>query len=52
MPVPSEAAVGTQLSAILLLELSRSTWLVTSLSPGNGERMSRHAVPVATCRRC
>lgn len=25
------------------LELSRSTWLVTSLSPGGGGRMSRHA---------
>ena len=46
MSVPSEAAVSTQLNAIFLsLELSRSTWLVTSLSPGNGERMSRHAVP-------
>jgi transposase len=46
MSVLSEAAVSTQLNAIFLsLELSRSTWLVTSLSPGNGERMSRHAVP-------
>jgi len=26
------------------LELSRSKWLVTSLSPGAGERMSRHVV--------
>jgi transposase len=26
------------------LELSRSTWLVTSLSPGKGEKMSRHSV--------
>jgi transposase len=26
------------------LELSRSTWLITSLSPGNGEKMSKHTV--------
>ncbi|TIQ15925.1 MAG: IS110 family transposase, partial [Mesorhizobium sp.] len=26
------------------LELSRSTWLITSLSPRNGEKMSKHAV--------
>jgi transposase len=26
------------------LELSRSTWLITSLSPGNGEKMSKHSV--------
>jgi transposase len=27
------------------MELSRSTWLITSLSPGNGEKMSKHAMP-------
>jgi transposase len=27
------------------MELSRSTWIVTSLSPGAGERMSKHSVP-------
>ena len=27
------------------LELSRSKWLITSLSPGGGERMSKHTVP-------
>jgi transposase len=27
------------------LELSRLSWLVTSLSPGKGEKMSRHSVP-------
>lgn len=26
------------------LELSRTTWLITSLSPGAGEKMSRHSV--------
>jgi len=43
--VSSHAAVSTQLNAIFVsLELSRSTWLVTSLSPGRGERISRHQV--------
>jgi transposase len=38
-------AIHTQLAAIFVsLELSRSTWLITSLSPGNGEKMSRHSV--------
>jgi transposase len=27
------------------LELSRKTWMVTSLSPGGGEKMSKHSVP-------
>jgi transposase len=27
------------------LELSRSVWLITSLSPGSGEKMSKHSVP-------
>lgn len=26
------------------MELSRATWLITSLSPGNGEKMSKHTV--------
>jgi transposase len=39
------AAIRVQLCAIFVsLELSRSTWLVTSLSPGAGEKMSQHAV--------
>lgn len=39
------ASIRTDLGAIFVsLELSRSTWLVTSLSPGNGEKMSRHSV--------
>jgi transposase len=38
-------AIRTDLGAIFVsLELSRSSWLVTSLSPGNGEKMSKHAV--------
>lgn len=39
------AAIRVDLAAIFVsLELSRSKWLVTSLSPGGGERMSRHFV--------
>lgn len=38
-------AIHTQIGAIFVsLELSRSTWLITSLSPGNGEKMSKHSV--------
>lgn len=38
-------AVRTDLGAIFVsLELSRSTWLITSLSPGNGEKMSKHSI--------
>src|ERR1700756_2471040 len=40
------AAIRTDLGAIFIsLELSRSTWLITSLSPGAGEKMSRHVAP-------
>ena len=45
-PINEPTAIHTQLGAIFVsLELSRSTWLVTSLSPGKGEKMSRHSVP-------
>ena len=38
-------AIRTDLGAIFVsLELSRSTWLITSLSPGTGEKMSKHSV--------
>jgi transposase len=38
-------AIHTDLGAIFVsLELSRSTWVITSLSPGNGETMSKHSV--------
>src|SRR6202162_4324132 len=38
-------AIQTDLRAIFVsLELSRSTWLITSLSPGSGEKMSKHSV--------
>src|SRR6476660_6143471 len=40
------AAIHTDLGAIFVsLELSRSSWLITSLSPGGGEKMSKHSVP-------
>ena len=38
-------AIRTQFGAIFVsLELSRKTWLITSLSPGNGEKMSKRGV--------
>ena len=41
----SPATIDTDLGAIFVsLELSRSTWLITSLSPGGGEKMSKHSV--------
>ena len=45
-PRPAQAAIRTALGAIFVsLELSRRTWLITSLSPGGGEKMSKHSVP-------
>ena len=45
-PTAGPTAIRTQLSAIFVsLELSRSKWVVTSLSPGYGEKMSRRNVP-------
>jgi transposase len=39
-------AIQTNIAAIFTsLELSRSIWLITSLSPGAGEKMSKHSVP-------
>jgi transposase len=44
-PSAGPTAIRTQFGAIFVsLELSRSTWLVTSLSPGKGEKMSRRSV--------
>jgi transposase len=41
----TQSAIRTNLGAIFVsLELSKSTWLVTSLSPGTGEKMSKHQV--------
>src|SRR5471032_1561155 len=44
-PWPGPATIRTDLGAIFIsLELSRSSWLITSLSPGSGEKMSKHSV--------
>ena len=47
--VADQSAAPTTIQADLRvifvsLELSRSTWLVTSLSPGRAEKMSKHTV--------
>ena len=40
-----QTAIRTQFGAIFVsLELSRKTWLMTSLSPGKGEKMSKRGV--------
>jgi transposase len=40
------SAIRSDLGAIFVsMELSRSTWLITSLSPGGGEKMSKHGMP-------
>jgi len=44
-PSVGPTAILTQFGAIFVsLELSRSKWVVTSLSPGNGERMSQYSL--------
>ena len=44
-PFDGLTAIRTHIGAIFVsLELSRSRWLVTSLSPGKGEKMSKHGV--------
>ena len=45
-PRPAQPAIRTDLGAIFVsMELSCKTWLITSLSPGGGEKMSKHLVP-------
>ena len=47
MEAPSlqQSAIHVDLSAIFVsLELSKSKWLITSLSPGGGEKMLKHSV--------
>ena len=44
-PRPAQAAIRTDLGAIFVsMEPSRRAWLITSLSPGGGEKMSKHSV--------
>jgi len=41
-------AIRTDLGAIFVsMELSRRAWLITSLSPGAGNKMSKHSVPAS-----
>ena len=41
----ASTAIRTDLGAIFIsMELSRSIWLITSLLPGSGEKLSKHAV--------
>ena len=45
-PRPAYDAIRTDLGAIFVsMELSRRALLITSLSPGAGEKMSKHTVP-------
>jgi transposase len=44
-PSAGPTAILTQFGAIFVsLELSRSKWVLTSLSPGNGEKMSQYSL--------
>src|SRR3954463_8813911 len=44
-PGVAQAAIDVNLAAIFVsLELSRSSWVITSVSPGKGEKMSKHSV--------
>ena len=41
----AQTAIDVTLAAIFVsLELSRDRWMITSLSPGKGEKMSKHSV--------
>src|SRR5690348_6085374 len=51
-PRPVQAAIRTDLGAIFVsMELSRRVWLITSPSPGAGEKMSKHSV-LGSGERC
>lgn len=44
--VEASSAIRVDIGAIFVsMELSRSRWLLTSLSPGGGEKMSQHWLP-------
>ena len=44
-PREEPTTIQTQFDTIFVsLELSRSTWLITSISPAGGEKMSKHSV--------
>ena len=45
VPASDQAAIHVNLAAVFVsLELSRSSWLITSLSPGGGGKLSKHLV--------
>ena len=47
------SAIRSDLGAIFVsMELSRSSWVITSLSPGSGERMSKHVFLPGISVRC
>ena len=49
-PRPAQPAIRTDLGAIFVsMELSRRAWLITSLSPGGGEKMFRRATCLGCC---
>jgi transposase len=42
---PGQVSVQVSLAAIFVsLKLSRSTWLITLLVPGGGDKLSKHSV--------
>jgi transposase len=48
-----QTAIRTDLGAIFVsLEVSRSSWLITSLSPGAARRCRSIVFPVVTFRGC
>lgn len=48
-PVAEPTAIRVDCGAIhVSLELSRSSWLITSLLPGSGSKLSRHWVPAGS----
>ncbi len=52
-PRSEPTAIGADLGAIFIsMELSRSTWLITLLSPGAGETMSKHSVRGGDAAAC
>src|ERR1700692_905248 len=51
-PHEEPAAIQTHIGAIFIsLELSPSEWLITSLGPGGGKRMSKHWVEAGDLAR-
>ena len=45
LPIGMHGRLRRDTQIFVSLELSRKVWLITSLSPGAGEKMSKHSVP-------